>query len=386
MHGPRDGGSAARPAALIVTHYWEPHVGGIERVARYHLRELTALGWDVSAHSTRLPSTAAPVEPVTSGTVNRYRAFNPFERSISLPVPIPAPGFGRRLAASAATADVVVAHGHVYPTSMCAWRAARRAGRPFVVVQHNPWVDYPFPLATIERAADRTIGRTLLHAANIVVCVSRTTEAYVRSVAPKARTVIINNGVDTDLFQACPRAEAPPPRRFVCIRRLVPRSGVDVLIRAWRHAALSDWELVVIGDGPARRALEDAGRDLSNVSFRGFVPDRELADTLRSSWASVVPTTSGEGFGLVAAESQACGTPVVAARQGGLREVVRDRLDGILVDPGSVESLANALTDMAADPAQRARMAANCLARDWSWSRAGTELSEVLGGVIRESR
>ena len=269
---------------------------------------------------------------------------------------------------------------------MCAWRAARRTGRPFVVVQHNPWVEYPQPLATIERAADRTIGRALLRAAAVVVCVSRTTEDYVTSVAPSARTVVINNGVDTDVFHPCSEATGSTPRRFVCVRRLVPRSGVDVLIRAWREAALSDWELIVIGDGPARRSLEESGRDLNNLRFTGFVTDRELADTLRSSWASVVPTTSGEGFGLVAAESQSCGTPVVAARQGGLREVVRDRRDGILVDPGSAESLAKVLTEVALDPVLRARMAANCLDRDWSWSRVGLELGDTLARIIEESR
>lgn len=380
MHARRDAGGPDRPAALIVTHYWEPHVGGIERVARHHRLELVARGWNVSAHSTRIPTGAAGLERDASGTVTRHRAVNPFERSISLPVPVPAPGLRRRLTSSAAAADVVVAHGHTYPTSLAAMRAARRADRPFVVVQHNPWVDYPQPLAALERGADRTVGRSVLHAAERVVCVSRTTAEYVESVAPSAQTVVIENGVDTDVFFLDPAASTR--RRFTCVRRLVPRNGVDVLIRAWRMAALTDWELVVIGDGPSRRRLEDSSRDLSNVRFRGFVTDRELADTLRSSWASVVPTISGEGFGLVAAESQSCGTPVVAARQGALVEVVRDRRDGLLVDPRSAPSLAKGLTDMAEDPGERQRMAANCRKRDWSWSRVGQRLDHTLAEVV----
>ena len=382
MHSRRDGRVPGHPVALIVTHYREPHVGGIERVARHHQRELAMLGWTVSAHTTRIPKSAAPVDRDTSGTITRHPAINPFERSISVPVPIPSPGFRRRLTTCAADSDVVVAHGHVYPTSLAAMVAARRANRPFVVVQHNPWVDYAQPLATLERCADRLIGRTLLHSAARVVCVSRATAAYVELVAPSAQTVVIENGVDTDVFH--PDPAVPVRRRFTCVRRLVPRNGVDVLIQAWRAASLVDWELVVIGDGPLRGRLEDASSDLDNVSFRGFVTDCELADTLRTSWSSVVPTTSGEGFGLVAAESQSCGTPVVGARQGALPEVVRDQCDGLLVDPGSVASLANAITRLAEDHDQRERLAANCRTRNWSWSRVGRRLDETLAEVVGE--
>lgn len=371
---------------LIVTHYWHPHVGGVETVARQHARELASRGWSCEVHSTRIPRrpNCRPDVREPFGVI-RHAAWNPFERSIAVPVPVPAPGFTSSLSAAARRADVVVAHGHVYPTTLCALRAARRADRPFILVQHNPWVDYPAPIELAEQCADRTIGRRVMKAARAVVCVSRYTESYASSIEPNARTIVISNGVDTSTFRPTVTG-GPPRRRFVCVRRLVPRTGVATLLGAWRHAALEGWELLIIGDGPSRRALEAASEGLAGVQFRRHVTSDELVDTIRTAWATVVPTTSGEGFGLVAAESHACGTPVIAARQGALTEVVCDGVDGLLVEPGSPTELGAAIRRVADDHGLRARLAQGCRRRDWGWSGPGAELDRLLRSVVSDAR
>jgi D-inositol-3-phosphate glycosyltransferase len=371
--------------ALVVTHYWHPHLGGIETVARHHVRELASKGWSCEVHTTRVPRRSSRAVDGTCETfeVVRHAAANPLERSVAVPVPIPAPGLTRALVAAARRADVVIAHGHVYPTSVCALVAARRTARPFVLVQHNPWVDYPTPIEMVERAADLAIGRRVIRAARVVVCVSRHTEAYVRSIAPTARTIVIHNGVDTTLFR--PADDCRPRRRFVCVRRLVPRNGVGTLLAAWRSAGLEGWELVIVGDGSSRAMLERDAGDLDGVEFRRRLPSDELAELIRTAWATVVPTTSGEGFGLVAAESQACGTPVIAARQGALVEVVRDGVDGVLVEAGSPPQLAAAIRGLAQDAQYRARLGEGCRRRDRSWSGPSAELDRVLRSVATEA-
>ena len=179
---------------LSTSHYFSPHIGGIERVAAEQLRRLASMGWDIEHHTSRLYGDMRR-ERHGDVTVVRHRAWNGLERRLRVPVPLVGWEAWRSLRASATTADVAVVHGHVYPISALAALAARKAGRPYVVVQHSPFVEYPAPLGTLERVADSSLGRSVLERADVVVCVSGHTACFVRSVAPRAPTVVISNGV-----------------------------------------------------------------------------------------------------------------------------------------------------------------------------------------------
>ena len=386
------------PSALVTTHYWHPHTGGIETVAAAHARELVERGWTVTAHSSRSAGSDArdgqAPRHSTDGafSITRHRMANPLERWFNVPVPLPAPGLRRRLMADVRRADVVIAHGHVYPITIAAARAARAARRPFVVMQHSPWVEYSWPVEMVEHAADRTVGRRVLEFADLVVCVSKFTEDYVRRIAPRSTTKVISNGVDTDRFvlpatTSLSATALAAPVRFVSVRRLVPRTGVDVLVEAWRRADLGpDAELLVAGAGPARNELERAAAGLAGIRFLGRVDDDEVVSLMQTADATVVPTRSGEGFGLVAAESHACGTPVIATDQGALGEVIRDGIDGLLVPPNDPDALAAALGRVAADKALRERLTAGARTTDWSWNRVGDQLDGVLRDLISRHR
>lgn len=368
---------------LLTTHYWHPHTGGIETVAAAHTEVLTARGWSVEAHTSRTERSTPSLACDGAVELHRHRSINPFERLVRVPVPFPAPGIGRQLSEAARRCDIVMAHGHVYPITVAAARAARRARRPFVVVQHNPWVRYPAPIEMIEGLADRAIGRRVLEQAEIVLCVSKHTQAYVRMIAPGAATRVVGNGVDSTRFMPAGTVRPSGSVRFVCVRRLVPRNGVDLLLAAWRRAALGDGAtLVIAGDGPERPHLERMAAGIPGVTFEGRVTDDRLVQLLQEADASVVPTRSGEGFGLVAAESHACGTPVIATDQGALREVVRDGVDGMLVPPGDVDALAAALCRFSVDATLRRRLSDGALGTDRSWERVGDQLDDILADML----
>ena len=125
--------------------------------------------------------------------------------------------------------------------------------------------------------------------------------------------------------------------------------GLDVLLDAWR--ALPDITLVVATTRPLRRPLP-AGVVGTSLA-RGAMP----AAWRRASLA-VVPSVWPEPFGMVAMEALAAGTPVVASRVGGLPEIVRDGIDGLLVAPADPHALAAAVRELLADGARRAAMAA----------------------------
>jgi D-inositol-3-phosphate glycosyltransferase len=114
------------------------------------------------------------------------------------------------------------------------------------------------------------------------------------------------------------------------------------------------------------------------VRFDRPVPQPELADFYRAADLTLVPSYT-ESFGLVAVESQACGTPVVAAGVGGLRIAVRDGVSGVLVDGHDPTVWAAVVARLLADPAGLLRMSAGGVehAREFGWSMTASRLLEL---------
>lgn len=373
--------TTGRRSITIVSSYYPPHVGGVETMAHEQARRLAAGGWDVEVLTSRLDGDRS-VEHHDGVTVRRIAAVNPFERRFHVPIPLVSPGLARALVRPDRRPDLVLVHGHVYLTTVMAVLAARRARIPVVVLQSNPFVDYPAPIELVERAADRLIGRPVLRSAAAVVCISEHTARYVRRIAPGVDPVVVHCGVDTDRFHP---ADVPlaPRWRAVTVRRLVERNGVDVLIDAWRTSGLDAvGELVIGGTGPEHAALHARAAGLAHARFEGFVPDDALADLYRSAHVAVMPTRSGEGFGLMAAEALACGTPVIASDDGALPEVVHHERNGLLVPPGDSAALAAALVRLHDDAALRDALRAGTTSADWSWDRNVAELEPVLDAVL----
>jgi len=141
--------------------------------------------------------------------------------------------------------------------------------------------------------------------------------------------------------------------------RLVREKGVHLLVQALR--ALPAARLVLLGDGPARPALESAAREAGlrdRVLFKGSVPAGEMADWLPALDTLVLPslTTPGwkEQFGRILVEAMACGVPVVGSSSGEIPRVIGDA--GIVVSEGDSGALSAALDSLEASPALRATL------------------------------
>jgi glycosyltransferase involved in cell wall biosynthesis len=172
----------------------------------------------------------------------------------------------------------------------------------------------------------------------------------------------------------------PVAGRMVCVGRLYPSKGQDILIRAVaalvkKHPNLS---LELIGEGPARQSYAALIHELGltdHCTFTGMLPHDEVLRHMANAVATVVPSRS-EAFGLVNIESMAVGTPVVAAAVGGIVEIVRNQIDGYLVPPENPEALSQKLDLLLSNAQLRQSLGEN--------ARAGFLRRFELNGVIEQ--
>jgi glycosyltransferase involved in cell wall biosynthesis len=170
------------------------------------------------------------------------------------------------------------------------------------------------------------------------------------------------------------------------VRRLTPRTGVDVLLQAFAHVD-DDTVLLVAGEGPERERLERLAYELGvagSVRFLGGVSEERLVELYRAADVTVVPSVSLEGFGLVVLESLACGTPVIGSDVGGLPEALADLEPRCVVPAGDPAALAERL----GRPLPRAEVC-RAQAEHFSWKRSverHARLYERVAGGARRNR
>jgi phosphatidylinositol alpha-mannosyltransferase len=167
---------------------------------------------------------------------------------------------------------------------------------------------------------------------------------------------VLFNGVEVDEIRAAnPRPSANPAIFF--LGRHEERKGLDVLLAAFARLG-ADVRCWVAGEGPDTGRLQAAYRDDKRIEWLGRIDDAEKLARLRGATVFCAPSLHGESFGVVLLEAMAAGTPVVASALDGYRNVATNDVDAVLVPPGDVEALADALASLLGDPARRERLAA----------------------------
>ncbi|MFC3801778.1 glycosyltransferase family 4 protein [Cohnella sp. GCM10012308] len=147
---------------------------------------------------------------------------------------------------------------------------------------------------------------------------------------------IIHPPVDTGRFGHGGAEERAAGDYYLVVSRLVSYKRIDVAVEA---CSLLGERLIVVGDGPDRERLARLAGP--NVSFRGRLPDREVERLMRGCRALLFPGV--EDFGITPLEVNACGRPVIAYREGGAQDTIRQGLNGLFFDKQTRESLARTL-------------------------------------------
>ncbi len=249
------------------------------------------------------------------------------------------------------------------------------------------------------RQALRRIGETV----DVVTYVSKyTRRRFAAAFGPHAGLEMLPSGVDTTIFAPDPAGREEIRTRHglgerptvVCVSRLVPRKGQDLLIHALPtiRERVPGAALLLVGGGPYRKRLTQLATALGvadDVVFTGSVPWDELPAHYNAGDVFAMPArTRGkgldvEGLGIVYLEASATGLPVVAGTSGGAPEAVLDEVTGHVVDGRDVTQLADTLVALLSDPVRARRMGEagrSWVSENWRWDTMAQRLSKLLDG------
>lgn len=232
----------------------------------------------------------------------------------------------------------------------------RLSGVPFSFTAHGS------DLHMDQRMLDRKLS-----ACAFAVTVSEYNRGFMAERAGHGEKVrVVRCGVDAERFTPRDGERPAGPLAIACVAALREVKGHQFLIEACRLLRERGVDHVcdVVGDGPERARLEAQAAQVGlgdRVRFLGSRPHEEVVGLLRRADVLVLPSITDsrgrrEGIPLALMEAMACGLAVVASRQSGIPELVRDGETGLLSEPGDGASIAAAIERLAADPALRASL------------------------------
>jgi glycosyltransferase involved in cell wall biosynthesis len=279
-----------------------------------------------------------------------------------------------RLARLIRTKRPKILHTHTAKAGAVGRLAASLAGdaRPPIVVHtfHGHVLrGYFDPLRT---AGFRLLERRLARASTALVAVSPEVrdDLVALDVAPAERFTVVRLGIELEeriVASGDRRAESRRmlgigPGGFAVgwIGRMIPVKRTEAALLAFSHLleAGIDARLCLVGDGPERPAIERRAHELGIMRHTLFLGYQEDVGPLYAAFDALVLPSINEGTPVSAIEALAAGRPVVATCVGGVPDVVRDGVDGFLVERGALDELVARLVQLAADPELRKRMGA----------------------------
>ena len=386
--------------------------GGLNVYVLETSRRLAAAGVDVEIFTRAKTSSLAHTVEIEPGVRVSHLRAGPFEELPKEDLPAQMCAFSAGLLRAEAGRpagwfDLI--HSHYWLSGQVGWLASERWDVPLVHSMHTMAKVKNLELANGDRLEPqvRVIGeeQVVENASRLIANTGDEARQLIDlySASPHAIDVV-HPGVDLDVFspgdQATARAALglrPDAQVLLFVGRIQPLKAPDVLLRAVARMVESDparrRDLVVaVCGGPSGSgldhpsALADLAASLGIADIVRFEPPNDrarLAQWYRAADATVVPSYS-ESFGLVAIESQACGTPVVAASVGGLRTAVADGRSGLLVPGHDPDEWARALERMTTRERDHLAAGARSHAEGFSWDATAQALIDSYAHAIGE--
>ncbi|OBG68019.1 MULTISPECIES: GDP-mannose-dependent alpha-(1-6)-phosphatidylinositol monomannoside mannosyltransferase [unclassified Mycobacterium] len=375
---------------LLVTNDFPPRPGGIQSYLNDFVGPLVAAG----SHSVTVyaPQWKGADAFDDSAKAAGYRVVR-HPGTLMLPGPAVDSRMRRLIADNGID---TVWFGAAAPLALLAQRARQAGATRVVASTHGHEVGWS--MLPVARSVLRRIGDTT----DVVTFVSRyTRDRFAPAFGPHASLEYLPPGVNTDRFRPDPAAGAALRDRYglgerptvVCVSRLVPRKGQDMLIKALPsiRQRVDGAALVIVGGGPYLDSLRKLARDCGvadQVTFTGGVPAAELpahhalADVFAMPCRTRGAGMDVEGLGIVFLEASATGKPVIAGDSGGAPEAVQHNKTGLVVDGRSRDAVADAVSAVLGDRDRAAAMGA--AGREWALGHWRWDvLAARLAGLLR---
>lgn len=364
----------------IFTESFLPYLSGVTVSVDALARGLGTLGHSVLVVAPR-PADGLPPAPTSSGPDPEYAWVPSYEPAglvpagYRMPVPLPGPA----VAAVDRFRPAIVHANSPFVSGLTARAAARRVGARLVFTHHTRFADYRHYLGPAGGLAAAVVDRYLLRfwrGCAAVIAPSPDLRDEIRARLPAGRRRPVVRTIPTGIDLAAIGALAPidsraalgwPPDSIVVasLGRLAPEKNVATLLEAFAQAAREEarLRLLLIGGGASEDELRGRAEEpdlRGRVAVTGLLPRQAALARLKAADLFIFASLT-ETQGVVLAEAQACGLPIVALDGPGVRGTVTDGVDGIVVtgEPSGSEdqeSLGGALAGLAADGPTRARM------------------------------
>jgi glycosyltransferase involved in cell wall biosynthesis len=281
--------------------------------------------------------------------------------------------------------DIVHVHNTFPVISPAAYYAANEEGVPVVQTLHNyrplcpaatlfrdghicedclgkriPWRGVVHGCYRSSRLATAT-GAAMLATHNYKQTWNQSVAAYI-TLTDFARSKFIEGGfpaekifVKPNFVQTDPGTGDGQGNYAFFAGRLTPEKGISTLLQAWRTIG-TDFRLQIAGDGPLASEVEQACREMKNVTWLKWLPRTEILQRMKQASVLILPSTWYEGFPMTLAEACAVGLPAIASKLGSMESIVDHQRTGLLFEAGSASALVEALRWWDKHPAETALM------------------------------
>ncbi|MGI4790069.1 MAG: glycosyltransferase family 4 protein [Janthinobacterium lividum] len=373
-----------------------PHFGGVEEACRHLALEYQRRGHRAHIITTRHPSDLPAHETAVGIDVWRF----PFEMPRTRPAGLAHfarafPAERRSIANLLKSLQADIIHVQcVSANGFYALWAAQDTGLPMVVTTQGERTMDAGQLYQKSLAANWTL-KTLLRRADYITACSQQTLDDIKEFAGfsiESKSRAIYNGIDLDEFDTDKTPYVHPRPYILGIGRIVPQKGFDILIDAYSrliYRLASAPDLIIAGDGPEREKLQ-AQIDTLGLSERihliGRANRTQTVQLFHGCQFFVLPSRQ-EPQGIVSLEAMACAKPVVAARVGGVPEIVLDGETGLLFSGGDAVALAHTLEKTICDEDEAKAMGRAGRARaeaHFTWPRIADQYFEIYNKVDKQ--
>lgn len=333
---------------LFWTNSFWPKIGGIETQGLSLMQGLVQRGHNCVVITQHLDPASPQKETLGNIKIHRYRFDHAFRhKKLAL---IQAYISDIKNIVTQFKPDIMhisIGHG----TQIFVYRMIRQQmSLPSLVTLHDP--------LTEDTEKENQIYQSIFSLADQLNCVSNSALKEIKKFDSEQHLPCsyIYNGLD--IPKLTPKTPCFDSTTVLCWGRLVPHKGFDLVIRALYQLATKDLNLLIVGEGSEAENLKQLSKTLGlekQVKFFGLVEKSKLLSLINSASLVVMPSRF-EPFGLVAVEAMQMARPIIASREQGLAEIIRDHDTGILVEKNNVDQIAQAITYLLTHPEEAIAM------------------------------